>query len=540
MTLDADGDLQLVVTDDYLHEGLAERNADSLRTGRPWMLAGSAGIEAWVGPVFVPDRGACWECLAHRLRRNRGAHVHPGHDNGSSRVARAHGSLASTEQALVGVVATEVVRWIVLQRASGRGDNLLSLDARTWQSRVHAVAWRPQCPACGDPDASVERGAQPIVLAAASEARAVDGGLRTVAPEATLERLSHHVSPITGVASQLVRAPGTGDPLHAYMAGRLDPVRGSGRGEDWGLTTMVAGGKGATDAQARASALCEALERYSGVFCGDEPRRTATLVELGDAAVHPNASMQFSASQYETREETNAQAQSMRTHVPAPFDPEAPVEWTPVWSLTAGRERLLPTALCYYQAHVAGRESCLADSNGNAAGNTVEEAILQGFLELVERDHVALWWFNRLRQPGLDLAAFEDPWLDRLRAHFADEGRELWALDLTADLGIPVVAALSSPTDGDGAVVMGFGAHLELGLALARAAAELVQLGSGTPSGGLGYGPQEPLRSEEGSYLRPDDGVPLHTPADDPATLSGDRAPRSRRAGDWSSSAGWR
>ena len=38
-----------------------------------------------------------------------------------------------------------------------------------------------------------------------------------------------------------------------------------------------------------------------------------------------------------------------------------------------------------------------ADSNGNAAGSSPEDAVVQGFLELVERDAVALWWYNRTR-----------------------------------------------------------------------------------------------------------------------------------------------
>ena len=44
-----------------------------------------------------------------------------------------------------------------------------------------------------------------------------------------------------------------------------------------------------------------------------------------------------------------------------------------------------------------------ADSNGCAAGNTLEEAIVQGFLELVERDAYAIWWYNRLQRAEVDL-----------------------------------------------------------------------------------------------------------------------------------------
>ncbi|MBU6148213.1 MAG: YcaO-like family protein [Actinomycetales bacterium] len=50
----------------------------------------------------------------------------------------------------------------------------------------------------------------------------------------------------------------------------------------------------------------------------------------------------------------------------------------------------VPTALAYYLYRGAlPRNGCAADSNGNAAGTSLEDAILQGFFELVERDAVA-------------------------------------------------------------------------------------------------------------------------------------------------------
>ncbi len=73
---------------------------------------------------------------------------------------------------------------------------------------------------------------------------------------------------------------------------------------------------------------------------------------------------------------------------PVLFDPSAKIEWSPVWSLRDKRFKYLPTSMLYffYQGSVA----FLADSNGCAAGNTREEAIVQGFLELVERDAYAI------------------------------------------------------------------------------------------------------------------------------------------------------
>jgi ribosomal protein S12 methylthiotransferase accessory factor len=504
-----DGGLALVLADDYLDDGLAARNAEALETGRAWMTARPSATEAWIGPVFVPDRGACWECLAHRLRLHRplGAHLRQA-GVGATALKRERGSLTSTRMAVAGMIATTVVRWIVLEGASMLGEALLSVDTHTWQTGTHQLTWRPQCPACGEPGPPENAVARPVALAGRGERLAPAGSLRTVPAESTVERFVRHVSPVTGVVDRLVRNSAARPPMHAYLAGNPGPeIHGDA---PWLPRTMgPAGGKGATDEQARASALCEALERYSGRYGGEEPRRAAAFDELGDEAVHPNAVMGFSEAQYAARETTNSAARSMRTFVPGPLDPSVAIDWTPLWSLTAESERLLPTAACYYDAPVAGREACFADSNGNAAGNTIEEAILQGFLELVERDHVALWWYNRLRRPGLDLESFGDPWLGQLQARFAQDERELWALDLTSDLGIPVVGALTAPAgDPDGPVALGFGAHFDLGLALQRAAAELVQLTAGVPSGGLGHGSVEPVGAAT-AHVRPDPAAPV-------------------------------
>ncbi len=149
--------------------------------------------------------------------------------------------------------------------------------------------------------------------------------------------------------------------------------------------------------------VCEAIERYSGIFQGHERRRTARYAELGEEALHPHCCLLFSERQYREREPHNARG-STYNYIPMPFDPERETEWTPVWSLTHQTVRYLPTTLCYFD-YPFDPDYCFAAacSNGNAAGNCLEEAILQGLLELVERDSVGLWWYNRAgtgRGPG--------------------------------------------------------------------------------------------------------------------------------------------
>ena len=129
---------------------------------------------------------------------------------------------------------------------------------------------------------------------------------------------------------------------------------------------------------------------------------------------------------------------------PAPFDRSAEIEWSPVWSLRDERFKYLPTSLLYFFYTGGSAASHIhADSNGCAAGNTLEEAIVQGFLELVERDSYAIWWYNRLQRPEVDLGQFDDSYVRDLQIQLAETGRRLWVLDITSDLGIPSFVAVS-------------------------------------------------------------------------------------------------
>ena len=102
---------------------------------------------------------------------------------------------------------------------------------------------------------------------------------------------------------------------------------------------------------------------------------------------------------------------------------------------------------------------------------------MQGFLELVERDAVALWWYNRVRLPAVDLDGFDEPYLGEVRAFLRKHGRDYWVLDATSDLGVPVFVAATRRTDGAAEqILFGFGAHLDARAALLRAVTEMNQM----------------------------------------------------------------
>jgi ribosomal protein S12 methylthiotransferase accessory factor len=236
-----------------------------------------------------------------------------------------------------------------------------------------------------------------------------------------------------------------------------------------------AGGKGKSDAQAKVSAIGEAIERYSGGFQGDEFRIRARLNDL-DRMIHPNACMLFSERQFQLRtaETTNP---SRLNWIPEPFNENQEIEWSPVWSLTHHEPRYVPTAYCYYKFNqLHNILYTRADSNGCAAGNTLEEAILQGFMELIERDSVALWWYNRLQKPAVSLSSFDEPYFQQLSAFYQKHCRDLWVIDITSDLEIPTFAAISRRNDqAVENIIFGFGAHFDPQIAILRALTELNQ-----------------------------------------------------------------
>jgi oxazoline/thiazoline synthase len=476
--------ISVVLTPDYLAPELDGWNRSAVSSARPWMLVKPTGVAPWLGPMFkpslppgVPARGPCWACLAHRLRANRPV------EGFLQRGAGAGGPLATPPVALAGSVraaldlaALALARWIVRDQEDEALDRgLVALDLATFRISEHAVVRRPQCPVCGDPELLKRRALEPVVLESRPKTFTDDGGYRGVPPEETLRRHEHLVSPFTGVLSSLGPIEGRNHPLRPVF-GAAYFIAPAGDDPAFDDFHWMSAGKGRTAAQARASAFCEGIERWSAIFQGDEARVRARLRDLGGEALHPRELLLFSDTQYRDREALSASYGDPKRRIPRPFVEEEAIEWSPAWSLTHARRRYLPTAYCYCRYPEPPETSfCRQDSNGHAAGNSVEEAILQGFLELVERDATALWWYARARRPGVDLASFEEPYFQTLEAHYASIGWRIWVLDLTHDLGIPTFVALGRAVEG-GRFCVGFGCHLEARLAVQRALTELNQL----------------------------------------------------------------
>ena len=516
--------LRVFVTHDYLADAHKETNRRFLADGVPWMLARGTGAVALTGPVFRPGEDRpCWACLAHRLRGNLEVENFLRHVGGDAGGIRVRPNLLPLSDTLLRLAAVEIAKWIVFEDTALIDSNVLSFDSLFAASERHPVMRRPQCRECGDESLyRIDRAPRPVILGPSPKPVRNSGGLRSSPPEETLDRYGHLVSPVSGVVTGLVSVTRPGDAfLRVYFAGSNLALKSDSLLLLRNSLRTKSAGKGSTDAQARASALCEALERHSGVYHGDEIRHRARLRDFAaDEALHPNDVQLFSDFQFEHAGEINARGGRFN-FIPTQLEDHVELDWSPVWSVTHRRYRYLPTSMLYYAAPLEnGVLYCGPDSNGCAAGNTIEEAVLQGFLELVERDAFACWWYNRVQLPELDLSSFDDPYLTEAGDFYASFSRDLWVLDATHDLGIPVFVAISRRLDKPVEdILFAAGAHLDPQIAALRALCELNQyfggmLNAGSDEDGYFYDDPESVwwwtnaKLADHPYLAPDRTTP--------------------------------
>lgn len=200
----------------------------------------------------------------------------------------------------------------------------------------------------------------------------------------------------------------------------------------------------------------------------------------------------------------------------------------PVTPLNGGTATAAAATFIYH-GHPDGVDDprlALADSNGAAAGRTPANAVRAALFELVERDAVAIWWYNELRRPPIDRAARDHRAIHRLAFDLARRDRLLLLIDLTHDLGVPVAAAVSAKNDGS-QIAIGTAAAATIGDAVLGAAGELVQILYGiegvVPDGSLGERELRALQWLQGATLRdcahliPSRSAPAAPPAPRPS-----------------------
>ena len=159
--------------------------------------------------------------------------------------------------------------------------------------------------------------------------------------------------------------------------------------------------------------------------------------------------------------------------------PERALSWVRAIRATDGAEVMLPADICLRRPP-AQREFAppFPLSIGSAAAPSREAAALHGLLELIERDATSLWWrggqLGRAIPPQHEAAVAAEHLLGQLR-HTASAPRRTWLLDITTDIGVPCVVAVSCRADGS-AFAFGLAARPRLEAAARSAIVEMCQL----------------------------------------------------------------
>ena len=191
---------------------------------------------------------------------------------------------------------------------------------------------------------------------------------------------------------------------------------------------VVAQGKGATDADARTSAVMEALER--AVACDpDIPLLKASIADLTRRGLAFHALPALVASGHDLLLADERAA------------------WVEGQDIASGETVFVPRHAVVLDRTI--RESRYwQSSDGLASGNTLEEAIFHGLMERVERDAHALWQLRpQAARQGTCVhpSAFDCPILHELERQIAAAGLTLRLFDATSDLGIPCFSAFLGP-----------------------------------------------------------------------------------------------
>lgn len=118
-----------------------------------------------------------------------------------------------------------------------------------------------------------------------------------------------------------------------------------------------------------------------------------------------------------------------------------------------------------------------SNTNGISAGNTLKEAIFHGSLEVIERDSWSLCELSNNLYKKINVENTNNEIIHNLMNIFSKNGINVVLKDLTTDVGIPTVAAI---TDDDilrdpTLLCIGVGCHLNPEIAIIRALTEVIQ-----------------------------------------------------------------
>lgn len=246
----------------------------------------------------------------------------------------------------------------------------------------------------------------------------------------TILRATRLVDAETGIIKMLYEAPLAPDAARIFGCAALCSDQ---RAIGFPSESEISGSTSLGRDGAIVGAVGEAVERYSAAFTPDERILRATYAAVAGDAIPP-----WSLTLYDEHQRAGA---AQGYHSPGP---DTPIGWVEGWSLTEERAVLVP-AFCVYQPYTSPWDEAPVVqmvTTGLACGASLEEAILAGLCEVVERDAAMLMWLQSRRPPRVSLSADLPYGVTEALARFGPNARHVTLLDATSDLALPTYVAV--------------------------------------------------------------------------------------------------
>ncbi len=264
---------------------------------------------------------------------------------------------------------------------------------------------------------------------------------------------------------RLIRTVITGCPA-AFVVAR--PELGD-EAPAWMRKWSVAAGRAMTAEDASVGAIFEAIERASLLSHGPGDARVATD---GATAILPwpgNDYWQLGAAQISDL------VQRVHSKIVSGQNPFVDQNVVLARDLHSGEVHPVPASAVFVDEDLRlGWPPAMGSSTGAAAHPTYEGATRRALLECIERDAVAIWWYNRLVARRLAVDAMTAALPEPLSRWLSERDRDTWCLLAETDLPVPAVVAISAAPDGRHPAI-GAAAGLEPGEALLSAVLEMLQ-----------------------------------------------------------------
>ncbi|MEO7287809.1 MAG: TOMM precursor leader peptide-binding protein, partial [Jatrophihabitantaceae bacterium] len=443
--VDPDHPITVAVEPDDTISDLLDRQRRALAAGRAFLAVRVKGSTVEIGPLLRPGGAGCCACAQERHRSVAG--VPPMHPMLSEEPARV----------LLAPHWQQLIAGLVADRVTGQAPDHEVLAVRLADGEIsrHRLTPVPDCPACGSlPDDGPDAGQFEFM----QQLQAEPDRLR-IKPMLALDTLrsqlvDHRFGPVTHAYRDQI-APMAFVGIELATLARRPRMDGYGRCPDFEDAHRVG--------------LLEAVERESGSW--PSARRSVvqgSFTELAAQALDP-ARLGLPDPAYDDHPNSLLD----------PYSAGAGTSWVWAHSFETGGPVLVPEHVAYYGIPRApDRARYLYEcSNGCAVGGCLEEAILYGCLEFVERDAFLLSWYSQTPGTRLNPAGVTDDVSRAMLETLTGEGFETRLYDITSDVGVPTIWALAlNPASTSAASLSAAAAHPDPQKAIRGALAEVAAM----------------------------------------------------------------